>query len=104
MNILQKQVFAPENCTLLEILILEILHSEPQYGYHIIKKVKLEICDVKDGSVYCSLHKFLEKGWLDYFLTESKDGPARKYYRLTNFGEKMYVSLRNRIISILSIS
>jgi PadR family transcriptional regulator, regulatory protein PadR len=43
---------------------------------------------VVEGTLYPLLTRLKNDGYLEYYWTESKSGPPRKYYRITVLGEK----------------
>lgn len=69
--------------------LLSIIGEEPSYGYEMVRKLQsrgLEL--VSEGSIYPLLSR-LEKGHLiDGYLVQSREGPARKYYRITDGGRR----------------
>lgn len=71
----------------LDMCLLSIIGEEPSYGYEMVRKLQgrgLRL--VSEGSIYPLLSR-LEKGTLiDGYLVESREGPARKYYRITDSG------------------
>jgi PadR family transcriptional regulator PadR len=72
----------------LDMCLLSIIGEEPSYGYEMVRKLQargLEL--VSEGSIYPLLSR-LEKGrFIDGYLVQSREGPARKYYRITARGE-----------------
>ena len=71
----------------LEGCILEIVNKKETYGYEICETlVSYGFSNINEGSVYPLLIR-LEKKGLIYFMTkESRFGPMRKYYHLTEDG------------------
>lgn len=69
--------------------LLSIIWEEPSYGYEMVRKLQgrgLRL--VSEGSIYPLLSR-LEKGnMIDGYLVQSHEGPARKYYRITDTGRK----------------
>jgi PadR family transcriptional regulator, regulatory protein PadR len=73
---------------LLEYAILTSLRGGEQYGYALVKG----ICStpglfVAEGSIYPLLSRLRLQGLINYRLEESPDGPARKYYALSEQGK-----------------
>ena len=87
---------------LLELCILNRLVGQDKYGYELVKKL-LEVpgLGVKEGTIYPLLTRLKSQGLVDTFLIESKEGPARKYYRLTEKGENMRIEM-NKTLQILT--
>lgn len=76
-------------------IILKLLGDHNKmYGYEITQKVK-ELSggelQITEGALYPALHKLEAEGWLSVEV-EEVDGRLRKYYRLTEAGEKETVS------------
>lgn len=71
----------------LDMCLLSIIGEEPSYGYEMVRKLHSRGLQLaSEGSVYPLLSR-LEKGSLvDGYLVRSQEGPARKYYRITDEG------------------
>lgn len=94
----------------LQTIILKLLEdNERMYGYEITQKVK-EVTNgeiiLTQGALYPALHKLEADGLLETY-TEIVDNRVRKYYRLTEQGEKDVVDkikeARNFINQLQSI-
>ena len=72
----------------LEYCILSILKSGEAYPSEIIEKLKAGKLIVVEGTLYPLLTRLKNAGLLDYRWEESKSGPPRKYYRLTEIGDE----------------
>jgi PadR family transcriptional regulator PadR len=73
----------------LDLLILKALALGPLHGLgisHRIKQVTRGTFDVKPGSLFPSLHRMEEKGWLVASWGESENKRRAKYYRLARAG------------------
>ena len=75
----------------LTTIILKLLNeSEKMYGYEITQKVK-ELThgelNITEGALYPALHKLEAQGLLDVEV-KKVDNRLRKYYRLTEKGNK----------------
>lgn len=75
----------------LQTIILKLLEdNERMYGYEITQKVK-EVTNgeivLTQGALYPALHKLEADGLLETY-TKIVDNRVRKYYRLTELGEK----------------
>jgi PadR family transcriptional regulator len=71
----------------LELCILGILAAEKEvYPSDIIKKMKEAQLIVVEGTLYPLLNRLKNGGLLEYNWVESKSGPPRKYYKLTELG------------------
>jgi len=70
----------------LEYCILSILKSGEAYPSEIIEKLKAGKLIVVEGTLYPLLTRLKNAGLLSYRWEESKSGPPRKYYQLTEIG------------------
>lgn len=70
----------------LEMCILFQLKNEPLYGYELMKSVRKVFPDVYEGSIYTILRRLNAMGYTEITQRESPNGPARKYYGITQFG------------------
>ncbi|HKL02462.1 MAG TPA: PadR family transcriptional regulator [Cryomorphaceae bacterium] len=78
----------------LEFCILQLLKQEEMYPSDIISALKESKLIVVEGTLYPLLTRLKNAGILDYRWEESKSGPPRKYYKLTQLGEKFLIELR----------
>lgn len=78
----------------LEFCILQLLKSEEMYPSDIIHALKESRLIVVEGTLYPLLTRLKNAGILDYRWEESKAGPPRKYYKLTELGEQFLNELR----------
>ncbi len=72
----------------LEYCILSILSKDDSYASGIIKKLKEAKLIIVEGTLYPLLTRQKNAGLLSYNWVESKQGPPRKYYKLTEKGEQ----------------
>lgn len=79
----------------LEFCILQLLKQEEMYPSDIISALKESKLIVVEGTLYPLLTRLKNAGILDYRWEESKSGPPRKYYKLTELGEKFLIELRD---------
>ena len=71
----------------LEMCILFQLKDQLLYGYELMKSVRQVFPDVYEGSIYTILRRLNATGYADITQKESPNGPARKYYGITQAGE-----------------
>lgn len=69
----------------LELCVLMLLRAEDRYGYDLIRQISSKI-EISEGAVYPILRRLTKEGYLSSYLQASSEGPARKYYRLTDKG------------------
>ncbi len=78
---------------LLELAVLLVISRGPVYTSDILKELKSNQLLVVEGTLYPLLSRLKNEGALDYQWQESKNGPPRKYYRLTDSGKKNLVQI-----------
>src|SRR5690554_2484011 len=71
----------------LEFCILSILSRGEAYPSEILESLKSAKLIVVEGTLYPLLTRLKTAGLLDYRWEESKSGPPRKYYKITEKGE-----------------
>lgn len=69
----------------LEICVLSMLREKDYYGYELVNELTKYI-SVSEATVYPILKRLKLNNYLENYLVESKCGPARKYYRITELG------------------
>lgn len=73
---------------LLELAILNVLGTGPQYGYEIVRRLgDVDGLVITEGTVYPILSRLKTERHIESYLEESSSGPPRKYYRLTTRGK-----------------
>ncbi len=77
----------------LEFVILQQLSQKEMYPSDIIGELKESKLIVVEGTLYPLLTRLKNAGLLDYRWEESKSGPPRKYYKLTELGEQFLSEL-----------
>ena len=73
---------------ILEYCILSILSKNDAYASDIIKELKEAKLIVVEGTLYPLLTRQKNAGLLGYRWEESTQGPPRKYYTITETGQK----------------
>ena len=77
----------------LEYCILTILSKHDAYASDIIKEMKEARLIVVEGTLYPLLTRLKNAGLSAYRWEESSQGPPRKYYKLTEEGNKFLKGL-----------
>jgi PadR family transcriptional regulator PadR len=78
----------------LELCILSIIsESDDAYASDILEKLKESKLIVVEGTLYPLLTRLKNDGMLSYRWEESKSGPPRKYYKITEIGEAVLKEL-----------
>jgi PadR family transcriptional regulator PadR len=72
---------------ILEYCILSVLADNDGYASDIIEKLKEAKLIVVEGTLYPLLTRLKNDGLLNYRWEESKSGPPRKYYTITDNGK-----------------
>ena len=78
---------------LVELCLLHLLSQRDQYGYDLLRRLHAAFPDTQESAVYAILRGLGREGYLEQYLGETSDGPARKYYRLTPRGTGRYGEL-----------
>ena len=75
---------------ILDFCILGALRRGEKYGYALVKElVAVPGVGVSEGSIYPLLSRLKRQGLVSTRLEESSEGPARKYYRLSEPGLRL---------------
>ena len=77
----------------LELCILSTIAEKDAYASDILEKLKEAKLIVVEGTLYPLLTRLKNEGLLSYRWEESKSGPPRKYYRLTDKGREFLKEL-----------
>jgi transcriptional regulator len=75
----------------LDLLILRTLALGPQHGWGIsqrIQQTSADVLRVNQGSLYPSLHRLEDRGWVTSEWGTSDNNREAKFYRLTKAGQK----------------
>ena len=71
----------------LELCVLSILSVERKYSSEMISHLKDAKLIIVEGTLYPLLTRLRSAGFLSYEWEESKNGPPRKYYSITDEGK-----------------
>lgn len=77
----------------LELCILSIISQKDAYASDILMKLKESKLIVVEGTLYPLLTRLKNDGLTTYKWIESKSGPPRKYYQITEIGRKVLEEL-----------
>lgn len=69
----------------LELIVLLIIKKDDQYGYSLVQNISRHM-SIAEGTVYPLLRRLVKNGELTTYYQLSTEGPARKYYRITDQG------------------
>ena len=76
----------------LELCVLSLLARNDCYGYELVNQISENIL-ISEGTIYPLLRRLKDEGYVTTYLVESQEGPSRKYYQLTELGQKVKASL-----------
>lgn len=80
----------------LDMCLMSIIDEEASYGYEMVKKLRDRGLDLaSEGSIYPLLSRLQKQGMIESYLVQSSEGPARKYYRMSNRGRTSLEQWRN---------
>jgi PadR family transcriptional regulator, regulatory protein PadR len=83
---------------LIELCVLNALAERERYGYELVKTlVEIPGLGITEGTLYPLLSRLRLQGLVETRLEESPEGPARKYYALSEEGR----SLRTQMLEYL---
>lgn len=79
----------------LELCVFAILSDRDCYGYELVNKISENIA-ISEGTIYPLLRRLTKEGYFTTYLKESTEGPPRKYYKITERGNEVYLELRKQ--------
>ena len=79
----------------LEFCILSIIRQGEVYPSDLVEKMKSANLHILEGTLYPLLTRLKNGGLLSYRWEESKSGPPRKYFEITETGTVFLASLRS---------
>ncbi|ELK46545.1 PadR family transcriptional regulator [Halobacillus sp. BAB-2008] len=72
--------------------MLILIAEKDQYGYELAQNIS-EHMEIGEGSLYPLLRRLTKEAYLDTYMAPSREGPARKYYQLTEEGTQRMETL-----------
>lgn len=76
---------------ILELAVLGSLENESHYGFSLIKKLTSDQeISLTEGTIYPILSRLSKEGLVKSEWRESHQGPPRKYYSLSQAGQKAH--------------
>lgn len=86
----------------LELCILNALAEQERYGYELVKTlVAIPGLGVTEGTLYPLLSRLRVQGLVSARLEESSEGPARKYYALTEPGRAIMKAMNEYLDNLV---
>ena len=68
---------------LMELCLLQLLSQGDKYGYEMLSRLGTAFPDTRESAAYAQLRALSQKGLAQRYEGQVSEGPARKYYRLT---------------------
>ena len=88
---------------ILELAILTALADRQRYAYDLVRSlVDIPGLGISEGTIYPLLSRLRVQGLVETRLEESAEGPARKYYSLTNQGRRTLEMMKDYLDAILN--
>lgn len=81
----------------LELIVLQLLQSEPTNGYDLtlrIQAITKDVLNVNAGSLYPALYRLEQRGLLKAVWADSETGRRTKVYSVTAKGRKQLAAQR----------
>ena len=72
---------------MLDLLVFVVLNKDDCYGYKLVEIISKNI-EISEGTIYPLLKRLKDEGSVDTYLSESNEGPPRKFYMLTARGRR----------------
>ena len=75
----------------LDLLILKALSLEPMHGWGVsqrIQQISRDVLQVNQGSLYPSLHRLEDRGWITAEWGISENNRRAKFYQITAEGRR----------------
>ncbi|MFC4617620.1 PadR family transcriptional regulator [Camelliibacillus cellulosilyticus] len=69
----------------LTLCVLVLAARKDRYGYELVKAISDKFV-ISEGTVYPLLRRLTKEEFVSTYIAESQEGPARKYYKLTEKG------------------
>lgn len=73
------------------------------YGYELVEKINTNgenVFSVKEGSMYPSLYRLEERGYITSYKKQSSKRQFRIYYHVEDLGKEYYIALKNAYFEI----
>jgi len=74
-----------------------LVAEKPVYTSEIIAELERAELDIVEGTIYPLLSRLAREGLLTHQWQESRGGPPRKYYQITDYGRTVRVHLATSI-------
>jgi PadR family transcriptional regulator PadR len=84
----------------LELCVLAMLLDDDKYGYELTDEISKNL-EIAPGTLYLVLKRLKDDDLVTTYLKESDNGPARKYYHLSDEGRTYTNELKNEWIAFV---
>lgn len=71
----------------LELCALSVVSRGDCYGYELVNRIS-KCMEITEGTIYPLMKRLKDGGLIDSYIIESKEGPPRKYYKITDLGSE----------------
>src|SRR5262245_59781044 len=80
---------------LVELCVLAALHRDEAYGYQLVERLRTaQGLELTESTVYPVLTRLAAEQLLAVRTAPSPSGPPRRYYRLTDAGQRRLIQMR----------
>ena len=86
----------------LELCVLSKLVEADRYGYELSEAISKKMV-IATGTLYLILKRLKDEEYVETYLVESEEGPARKYYHLTAKGKEYQQKLKDEWIEFVNV-
>ncbi|TCS93086.1 PadR family transcriptional regulator [Hazenella coriacea] len=76
----------------LTLCVMVLTKNKDRYGYELVDRISEKFL-IAEGTIYPLLRRLTKEGYFTTYLVESTGGPPRKYYQLTELGQKYLMEL-----------
>ncbi len=80
--------------------VLKVCSGQPVYTSDIIRRLHDAELVVVEGTIYPLLSRLQKDGLLAHEWQESEQGPPRKYYKITDYGNKVMEHVTKKIATL----
>ena len=80
-----------------EIVVLAFLEDEPRHGYELTQLIEQRsggVLTFNFASLYATLYKLEERGWIQGRWVERAGQRRRRYYKITSIGREVLAAQR----------
>ncbi|MGB8452823.1 MAG: PadR family transcriptional regulator [Anaerocolumna sp.] len=84
----------------LELCVLSKLVEADRYGYELTEAISKQMV-ISTGTLYLILKRLKDDTFVETYLVESGEGPARKYYHLTEKGRTHQAAQKNEWLDFI---